>query len=154
MVTISTGVLLAELVMSADRLISSAKAAVPQNGQWPPHVILGHIALNDRENWSGRVTLMATSDPANPPEFTWFEPPAEQVEAEFADSTMDECAATLMAQRTMLVGQLRELTDAQWEHTGLHPVFGTMTVRDLVLRVLAHDEEHRGDLVLPSGGKV
>lgn len=148
--TTPRAVLMAELVMSADRLITTARAAQPVPGEWPPHVVLGHVALNDAENWSPRVALMvnAAKSGETAPVFAWFEPDGDEVGARFADASIDETAAALMASRTGLLAQLRDLAPEDWDAQAHHEVFGVLDVRDLMLRLLAHDEGHRGELLL------
>ena len=136
--------------MSADRVVQAAEQAAHYEGQWPPHVVLGHLAMNDTENWSPRIALMVKNhrDGLPGPVFTWFEPEGDEVARRFADFSVSEAAAALMASRTALIGQLRDLDAADWEAVASHDIFGALDVRELVLRLLAHDEGHRGDMLL------
>lgn len=147
---ISAALLMSELVMSAGRLIDAAHSAVPREGEWSPQVVLGHLARNDRENWSPRIALMVNAhrlgEPA--PAFAWFEPDGEATAAEFGQLTIEEAAAALLAARGAVAGQLRALGPDDWAATATHEVFGEMTLEDVLIRLLAHDEEHRGGLVL------
>lgn len=147
---ISAALLLSELVMSAGRIIDAAHAAVPSEGEWPPQVVLGHLALNDRENWSPRIALMVNARRAGEPApvFAWFEPDGEATADEFGQMAVEEAAAALLAARGAVVGQLRALAADDWSATASHEVFGAMTLEDVLIRLLAHDEEHRGGLVL------
>lgn len=141
--------LLAELVLSADRLVTAASDSVPRAGEWPPQVVLGHLAQNDRENWAQRIALMVNAERAGAPSptFTWFEPPADQVEQRYGSLSVAQAASDLMASRISLVGQLRELGPGDWEATAVHDTFGELDVAGLLLRLLGHDEEHRAGLL-------
>ncbi|CAB4339501.1 MAG: hypothetical protein F2839_04470 [Actinobacteria bacterium] len=151
---VTPAVLFAEIVLSADRLIQAASISQPAPDQWPPHVVLGHIALNDERNWLVRIESMTSAHRQSQPEpfFDWFEPEAAEVEERFKDLTIDEAGAELLSTRTQIVLALRELSENDWQATAQHSIFGTLTVTDLVLRMLAHDEEHRAGLLL--GGEI
>lgn len=147
---IERGVLLAELLMSADRAIETAKHTTPVPGEWPPATVLGHLALNDTQNWSPRVALMVNAARAGqaPPAFEWFEPDGGAVAAMFAEHSLEEAAAELLSSRSALIVQLRDLAPGDWDSRADHAVFGSLDVRELILHLLGHDEEHRGGMVL------
>ena len=146
-------VLMVELVMSVDRLITSARAATPPTEGWPPAVIVAHVGDVDDEVWSPRLELMVAAFESGDaaPSFVWWEPDADVTYAKYADHTLDEAGARLMAARISLLTRLRDLTPEQWAATAHHDVYGLMDVTALVMEVLSHDEEHRGSLVLPAG---
>lgn len=146
---VDRAVLAAELVLSAQRVITAAEGATVAAGQWPAQVVLGHLMMNDTDNWGPRIALMAnaarTAQP--PPVFAWYEPDGDQVAARFTHLTVAEAGAGLLAARTALLRQVRELAPADWEATAQHEVFGMLDLRDVLLALLAHDEEHRGGLL-------
>jgi hypothetical protein len=139
-----------ELVMSIDRMIESARGATPIEGEWPPATILGHVSEVDRAVWIPRLQLMVvahrSSDQA--PAFVWSEPDAMATAAMFESVSLDQAAATALHARTELLMTLRDLSDDDWTATATHDAFGDMSVADLMMQVLAHDEEHRAPLVL------
>ena len=145
---IPRSVLMVELLVSADRVIESARAAVPSSDPavWPPATVVGHLSLVDEHVWLPRLELMVASTIV--PSFTWWEPDSEMTAAAFAGASVDDAGARLLASRTGLLRHLRELDDDGWASTGLHAVFGEMDVEALMLQALAHDEEHRASLVL------
>ena len=67
--------------------------------------------------------------------------------AKFESVSLDQAAATALHARTELLMALRDLTDDDWTATATHDAFGDMSVADLMMQVLAHDEEHRASLV-------
>ena len=143
-------VLYVELVMSVDRLHLSATKAVAREGEWPPAVVVAHVGDVDEQVWGPRLQRMVSAydSGAQPPAFDWWEPDGASTLERYADLSVDDAAARTMATRIALLTALRDLRDEQWAATAHHEVFGVMTVQDLVLAVLAHDEEHRGSLVL------
>ncbi len=144
-------VLYVELVMSVDRLHQSAEKAGAREGEWPPSVVVAHVGDVDEQVWTPRLMQMVAAFDAGapPPELTWWEPDADATLERYAAWSLDDAAARTMRTRIALLTALRELRDDQWGATALHEVFGVLDVQELVLRVLAHDEEHRGSLVLP-----
>jgi hypothetical protein len=153
-------VLYVELVMSVDRITESARAAAARREaegvvgtpeDWPPHVVVAHVADVDEQVWGPRLVQMVAAYEAGdpPPHFDWWEPDGQATYARYCDSTVEDAAARLMSTRIMLMTSLRELTPEQWAGArAQHDVFGEMDVEALVLATLGHDEEHRGSLVL------
>ena len=150
-------VLMVELIMSIDRMITSAQKAgsrppewlADTDDQWAPPVILGHISQVDELVWLPRIQLMcqaqAAGDPA--PHFAWWEPnPAETV-AKFGIQSLEDVAALAMSHRTNLLSAVKDLTPTQWQAKAKHDAFGEIDVSALLIQVLTHDEEHRASLV-------
>jgi hypothetical protein len=140
-----------ELLMSADRVITAAQSAAgPRDpAGWPPSVIVGHLSQVDELVWMPRIDVMVHARGESPPEFDWWEPDPEATRVAFAQASVDEAAARLLAARTTMVHRLRELTDEEWSATAHHAIFGVIDVEGLLIRVLSHDEDHRGSLLLP-----
>lgn len=147
---ISPAVLLVELIMSADRMIQSAQKAPIVEGEWPPAVVLGHVTQVDEQVWMHRIDLMleAQRNGSTPPAFSWWEPDPEETRATYADYSLEQVSAELMAGRTKLVTSLRGLSEEQWAATGMHDTFGQVDISALLIEVLRHDEEHRASFVL------
>jgi hypothetical protein len=144
--------LMVELLMSADRIITAAQAApLPADpAAWSPPTVVGHLAIVDEQVWLPRLQVMASARLDGPPAFTWWEPDPVATQAEFAQSSVDDAAARLLAARTSLLHSLRGLDDRGWASIATHDAFGLLDVEGLMLQVLGHDEEHRASLVLPS----
>ena len=149
-----TSVLLVELVMSVDRLIESAKATVNPGSAWPPEVVLGHVFDVDERVWMTRLEAMVDAHRRHlvPPQYTWWEPVGDKTAATYASWSLDDAAARVMSQRIALLTQLRDLSPDDWNARAIHDTFGDMDVRELVLQVLAHDEEHRASFVVSDSG--
>ncbi len=144
-------VLMVELLMSADRVITAA-ADLPAGGapgEWPPATIIGHLSVVDTEVWAPRIDRMvaARSAGAIPPRFAWWEPDAQSTVEAFAGVGIDEASAGLLATRTAILHRLRELAPDDWSATAEHDDFGTIDIQGLVMLILGHDEEHRASLL-------
>ena len=148
---IPRSVLMVELLMSADRVVTAAQGASPVGSaeSWSPATIVGHLSLVDVEVWIPRIDLMVQGHASGrPPVLTWWEPDAEATRARFDGATADEAGARLISSRTALLHRLRDLADDEWLATAEHDVFGTLDIEGLMLQVLAHDEEHRASILL------
>ena len=152
--TISTKILLVELVMSIDRMIESAKVAQEKQaqekpGEWNPATVLGHVSQVDELVWLPRVQLMvnAKNDSADEPEFAWWEPDPIATAEKFSNLGLDEVSAATMQSRTKLVTYLNTLSAEQWDARANHATFGSIDVRELIFQTLTHDEEHRASFV-------
>jgi hypothetical protein len=143
-------VLYVELVMSIDRIGDAARASDPIEGEWPPAVVVAHLADVDEQVWHARIDAMveAFESRAPTPEFANWEPDPVATYDRYRDWSVDDATARAMATRIALVTRLRDLTPAQFDGIrGQHEVFGTMDTHAVVMAVLAHDEEHRASLL-------
>ena len=150
-------VLMVELIMSIDRMITAAQNAgsrppewlAGEDEQWAPPVVLGHISQVDELVWLPRIQLMcqaqATGDP--PPQFVWWEPDPAETVAKFGRQSLEDVAALAMSHRTTLLSAVKDLTPTQWQAQAKHDAFGEIDVSALLIQVLTHDEEHRAGLV-------
>lgn len=146
-------VLMVELLMSADRVITAAEGvaipADPDVDWWSPAVVMGHLSQVDLEVWLPRLELMVQTRAGSArASFTWWEPDAEATRRAFGDLSTDDAAARLLASRTSLLLRVRDLSEDDWSALADHDTFGPMDVEGLMLQVLAHDEEHRASLLL------
>lgn len=143
-------VLMAELVMSIQRLMEAAEKAIAVEGEWPPAVVLGHLVQVDDEVWLDRINQMVGAADAgvSAPEFEWWEPDPEVTFETYKNSAVESVSADLIASRTRILTRLRDLSELQWEATGIHSTHGVMDISALLMELLRHDEEHRASLVL------
>ncbi len=148
---IQRSVLMVELLMSADRVITAAQSATPRahSNQWSPATIVGHLSQVDTEVWLPRIDQMVIGRQAGvTPTFAWWEPEAQQTLERYALATADDAGAQLLASRTTILHRLRELTDEDWDARAEHEAFGPLDIEGLMLQVLSHDEEHRASILL------
>lgn len=153
---IAPSVLMVELIMSADRVIQAAEkveakesSASGSSDEWGPQVILGHLSQVDEEVWLRRINLMvdAYDSGADVPAFVWWEPDPVETQTRFASYSVQDAGAELMSTRTKVLTRLRDLSEEQWQAVASHDTFGQISITDLLLEQLGHDEEHRGTLV-------
>ena len=147
---IPRSLLMVELLMSADRVITAAQDCTvhPRSGEWPAAVVVGHLSLVDTAVWLPRIDVMVAAMGADVPELSWWEPDPVATLAAFGDVSVDEAGARLLSSRTTLLHRLRDLSEDEWSATAHHDIFGTLDVEGLMLQVLGHDEEHRASILL------
>ena len=150
---INPGVLLVELIMSADRIISASEVAeAPASAdEWDASTILGHLLQVDEEVWIARLeTLLDPDYQAKHPDgasFAWWEPDPVATRARFHGKERSSVAADFLAMRTSLLMRLRGVDPSVWSLRWQHESRGELTLTDLILWVLEHDEEHRASIL-------
>jgi DinB superfamily len=149
-------VLMVELLMSADRIITAAQAAPPpaDPSTWAPAVVVGHLSLVDTEVWLPRIDeMVASRSIGSRPLWVWWEPDSDVTTRTFAGIGVDEAGARLLASRTTLLHRLRELSPGDWAAKAEHVDFGVIDVQGLLMQALGHDEEHRAALLQAEVGQ-
>lgn len=158
---ISPGVLLVELIMSADRIVTASESVQPTlqvepdpdetSIAWNPPTVLGHLADVDSQVWMKRISIIldpeySTTHPEGV-SFPWWEPDPVETQSRYSERPTQEVAADFLAGRTALLMSLKGLSQEMWHRTWRHESRGELTLTDLVLWILEHDEEHRATLL-------
>lgn len=107
---------------------------------WSPFDVLGHLIHGDRADWLTRARIILEYGEART--FDSFDRLAQFTESrgKSLDALLDEFAAV----RRDNLDQLAALapTDADLDRRGRHPVFGAVTLRQLLATWVAHDLDH------------
>lgn len=109
-------------------------------GTWNAIEIVGHLAHTEITNWMPRVRWVleaGDSGPFPPLDRTGFR---KLVEGREADAVLDDFAR-LRAQSLAELAAL-SLRPEDMKRTGRHPVFGTVTLGQLLATWAAHDANH------------
>ncbi|MEO8483906.1 MAG: DinB family protein [Acidobacteriota bacterium] len=107
---------------------------------WSPFDVVGHLVRAERVDWMGRVRTLLTHGEAEA--FASVDRLAQFRESE------GRTLATLLDEFASLRREsLRELaalalTEADLDRAGRHPVFGSVTLRQLLSTWVAHDLDH------------
>lgn len=114
-------------------------------GTWSPFDIVGHLIHGEKTDWIPRIKIIL-SDPGN----KTFEPFDRF--AQFNDSkgrTLSELLIEFKLRRKSSIEILNSLkiTDNHLGQTGIHPKFGSVTLRELLATWVAHDLNHIGQIV-------
>ena len=109
-------------------------------GTWSAYDVVGHLIHGEKGDWMTRVTRILQHGTARP--FDSFDR-----NAQFRDSAGKSLAMLLDQFRALREENLSALQalNLQPEHldlTGLHPIFGAVTLRQLLSTLTAHDLAH------------
>lgn len=107
---------------------------------WSAYDVVGHLIHAERTDWIPRVRRIL--DHGETLAFEPFDRFAQQRES--AERPLRELVATFARERETSLATLAELavTHADLERRGRHPVFGTVTLRELLATWVVHDLGH------------
>lgn len=118
-------------------------AATEGPGTWSAYDVVGHLIQGERADWIPRTRhiLAGESRPFDP-----FDREAQFTESRGA--TLADLLDRFETMRRESLAALRRmsLTAADLERTGTHPVFGTVTLGQLLSTWTAHDFDHIGQI--------
>ncbi len=105
---------------------------------WSPYDVVGHLIHGERTDWMARVMVIMDGG-GTFKKFDRFAQFEESRGKPLAD-LLDEFASARRDSLTRL--RALNLTEADFDRTGTHPVFGTVTLRQLLSTWVAHDLDH------------
>jgi len=106
---------------------------------WSPYDVVGHLIHGEKTDWMPRLDIMLNKADKRFAPFDRF--------AQFEDSkgkSLDKLLATFKALRVQNLEKLKSLnlSSKDFNRVGIHPVFGEVTVRQLLATWVAHDLNH------------
>jgi Protein of unknown function (DUF664). len=112
---------------------------------WSPYDVVGHLIHGERTDWLVRAEKILTRGKNEP--FTPFDRFAQfrESDGKSLDNLLDEFEE--VRRRNLETLAAWHLTDAQLALEGMHPVFGVVTLRQLLSTWVAHDLAHIGQIV-------
>jgi hypothetical protein len=123
------------------RDLPDAWSLVTEGGEsWSPFDIVGHLVRADRVDWIGRVRTLLEHGESQP--FAAVDRLAQfkETEGRTLVSLLDEFAQ--LRQQNLRELAMLALTEQDLHRLGRHPVFGTVTLRQLLSTWVAHDLDH------------
>ncbi len=120
--------------------LSSGWTTCNEGGEsWSAYDIVGHLIHGEHTDWIERLEIILDRTDKNFQPFDRF--------AQFEESkgkTLQELLAEFERLRMNNIRYLksRNIHDEQLDLTGIHPVFGTVTLRQLLSTWVAHDLNH------------
>jgi len=107
---------------------------------WSPFDIVGHLIQGEKTDWIPRMELILSSAPDKT--FESFDRFAQFKESE--GKTIHQLLAEFKSLRNKNTSLLRSknLTEADYNKTGIHPSFGQVTLKQLLSTWVAHDMSH------------
>jgi hypothetical protein len=121
-------------------LPESWTAAHEGGDTWSPFDVLGHLIHADQTDWIPRARIILTHGDTRP--FEAFDRLAQF--AAPAGPTLPDRLDAFATRRAESLRELRalNLTAADLDRPGRHPVFGAVTLRQLLATWVAHDLDH------------
>jgi hypothetical protein len=109
-------------------------------GTWTAYDVIGHLLHGERTDWMARTRIVLESGETRPfPSFDRLAMTRES-QGKSLDQLLDEFGAA-RAENLRALAAL-ELTPADLERRGRHPVFGVVTLSELLATWAAHDLTH------------
>jgi hypothetical protein len=107
-------------------------------GKWSVAAVIRHLADNDIVHGYRMRKIVGASSPSidGYDENDWAR------ELRYIEATFDDAIADFEAIRSMNLRMLAQLTDEQWQRTGIHNERGVESVRRIVEIIAAHDLVH------------
>ena len=112
---------------------------------WSAYDVVGHMIQGEKIDWMDRMRIIL--DDSGDKKFKPFDRTA-QFEAS-KGKTLNELLKEFKELRKKNVAALRAMKfkESDFDKTGIHPVFGTVTLRQLLSTWAAHDLGHVGQVV-------
>jgi len=113
-------------------------------GTWTPYQVLGHITHIEERDWMDRTRFILEHGTNRA-----FDPVDREAGfSRFAGLTLDQLLDRFAAVRAANLEALHTLVDAEAPaRRGVHPVFGEVTLAQLLATWVVHDLNHLGQIV-------
>ena len=107
---------------------------------WSPYDVIGHLIHGERTDWMTRLDIIRSDGPDKA--FAPFDRFAQFDESR--GKTLTDLLREFRAIRQANLARLRALNlqAADYDRTGIHPRFGTVTMRQLLATWTVHDLDH------------
>lgn len=107
---------------------------------WSPYDVMGHLIHGDRTDWIARLRIILSD--GNQKTFATFDRFAQFQESK--GKTLADLLGEFKSVRAANVATLRSLnlSDDDLKKTGIHPVFGEVTLAQLLSTWTVHDLDH------------
>ena len=122
-------------------LVAGAQDWRPEPEEWSFRFLAAHLATAERECFQDRIQRIATG---NNPSFEYY----ENTGRDFGDLDLQTSLKTWRKTRQAIFRFVHGLPEAAWLHTGGHVINGPITIWDVLVSILEHDQEHFANLRL------
>lgn len=112
---------------------------------WTPYDVLGHLIHGEMGDWIERTDVILSDGPDK--NFKPFDRFAQFEESK--GKSMRDLIGEFMMLRIMNLQKLKErnITEKDLDKTGVHPVFGDVTLRQLLSTWAVHDLNHLAQII-------
>ncbi len=124
-------------------LLGTGEAWTHQNegdDTWSPFDVVGHLIHGERTDWVARMEIILSDSPKK--EFTPFDRFAqfEESKDKILPQLLDEFKT--IRKKNLEILEAKNLTSADLDKKGIHPVFGEVTLKQLLSTWTVHDLGH------------
>jgi hypothetical protein len=113
----------------------------PEPEEWSFRFLAAHLATAENECFQDRIERIAAG---NSPSFMYY----LNTGRDFSSLDLRASLRTWREARLAIFRFLHHLPETAWLQTGNHITNGPITIRDVLVSMLKHDQEHLGDLRL------
>lgn len=124
--------------MTLSNVSAETLNANPVPGKWSAHEQLAHLARY-HQVFLPRIDRMLTEQA---PEFPRYRAEDDPEWPAWRDLPTQQLLVRISSMRAKLMARLRSLTDEDFERTGVHPKFGTMSLSLWLEFFLVHEAHH------------
>jgi hypothetical protein len=112
---------------------------------WTPYDVLGHLIHGELSDWIERTDIILSAGPDK--NFKPFDRFAQFEESK--GKSLRDLIGEFMMLRIMNLQKLKErnITEKDLDKTGIHPVFGNVTLRQLLSTWAVHDLNHTAQII-------
>jgi len=112
---------------------------------WSPYDVMGHLIHGERTDWMQRLNIILDSKGDN--KFASFDRFAQFEESK--GKTLNDLLTEFETIRKANLEKLKalKLNNSHLEMTGIHPKFGSVTMKQLLSTWTVHDLAHTGQIV-------
>jgi hypothetical protein len=107
-------------------------------GEWCPREVVHHLADSEMDG-AGRIRMLVAE---HEPRLTGWDADRWVAVLYTVERPVEPSLAAFRAAREVTLPLLRLLTDAQWQRTGLHSEFGSMSADDWLSFYGTHAQDH------------
>ncbi len=111
----------------------------PAEGEWCIKEVLGHMIEADKNGFDGRIRTILAEDK---PQLKGWDIPGTVAARQDCEKDFRDLLAEWQDGRSESADMIVDLTDEQMNRSGVHPMVGELTIRDLLYEWVYHDQNH------------
>ncbi len=111
---------------------------------WSPFDIVGHLVHGERKDWISRLEIILSE--RDDKKFSSFDRFAQFHESEGKTLKMLLDEFKFLRTENIKVVKSKNISESIFERIGIHPVFGNVTLRNLIASWVVHDLDHLAQL--------
>lgn len=107
---------------------------------WSPYDVVGHLIHGESTDWINRLEIILSD--STDKKFTSFDRFAQFKESKGKEMKTLLNEFKILRTRNIGILKSKNITEGQYERIGIHPVFGEVTLKNLIATWVVHDLNH------------